>query len=172
MKEMSPLCLSSTLSTLELLAFPLWTPIFINSIDVYHMLSHQMRSHIAWSLVSHKVLWKYKLVIIMTETQSTKDDVIINLWMALSLRYPEALCDIIGPRGQRVADLLIEDTERGELRTGDTSGHRWCLPRRQHQWKPLLAQRQQEYIWRLFSAASLDHHKTLLMDGEWGLWSL
>lgn len=48
----------------------------------------------------------------MTETQSTKDDVIINLLTALSLTYPEALCDIIGPRGQRVADLLIEDTER------------------------------------------------------------
>lgn len=48
----------------------------------------------------------------MTETQSTKDDVIINLRMVLFLTYPGALCDIPGPRGQRVADLLIEDTER------------------------------------------------------------
>lgn len=48
----------------------------------------------------------------MTETQSTKDDVIINLCTALSFTYPEALCDITGPRGQREADLLVEDTER------------------------------------------------------------
>ena len=48
----------------------------------------------------------------MTETQSTKDDVIINLRMVLFLTYPEALCDITGPGGQRVTDLLIEDTKR------------------------------------------------------------
>ena len=48
----------------------------------------------------------------MTEAQSTKDDVIINLRTALFLTYPEALCDITGPGGQRVADLLIEATER------------------------------------------------------------